>query len=71
MLRVHFGLRFNKKHTKVYNQDCNVLLEHAIQSHNGRKLNPLESRDGGKQLPPMPQPGEVDLICGGEHHQTV
>jgi DNA (cytosine-5)-methyltransferase 1 len=58
--------RINKKHTKVYNQDCNLLLEHAIQFYNGKNSPPLRSLDDGKQLPPLPRPGEVDLICGGE-----
>ena len=62
--------RFNKKHAKVYNQDCNLLLEHAIQFYNG-KNSPLRSLDGGKQLPPLPKPGEVDLICGGEYNWKV
>jgi hypothetical protein len=64
---IYHVLRCNKKHTKVYNQDCNLLLEHAIQVHNGKKLPPLKSLDGGKLLPPLPQPGEVDLICGGKY----
>jgi DNA (cytosine-5)-methyltransferase 1 len=58
--------RFNKKHTKVYNQDCNLLLEHAIETYNGENSPPLQSLDGKKPLPPLPRPGEVDLICGGK-----
>jgi len=61
-------LRFNKEHTKVYNQDCNALLEHAIQVYNGKNLPPLRSIDGRRPLPPMPQPGEVDLVCGGKYN---
>ncbi|KAI9446182.1 S-adenosyl-L-methionine-dependent methyltransferase [Lactarius indigo] len=56
---------YNKQHAKVYNQDCNVLLEHAIETDNGKKLAPLQSLDDGRPLPPLPKPGEVDLICGG------
>jgi hypothetical protein len=73
-------IRANKKHAKVYNQDCNTLLEHAIQFYNGedmffngrdlfyrgKDLPALRSLDDGKLLPPLPKPGEVDLICGGK-----
>ena len=61
-------LRFNKNQATVYNQDCNVLLEHAIQVYNSKNSPPLQSLDGGKLLPPLPKPGEVDLICGGKHY---
>lgn len=57
--------RHNKQHTKVYNQDCNLLLEHAIQVHDGKNPPPLRSLDDGEPLPPLPKPGRVDLICGG------
>ncbi|KAH9180823.1 S-adenosyl-L-methionine-dependent methyltransferase [Lactarius sanguifluus] len=56
---------YNKQHANVYNQDCNILLEHAIETDNGKKLAPLQSLDDGQPLPPLPKPGEVDLICGG------
>ncbi|KAF8261693.1 S-adenosyl-L-methionine-dependent methyltransferase [Lactarius quietus] len=57
--------QYNKQHANVYNQDCNLLLEHAIETNNGKKLPPLRSLDDGQPLPPLPRPGEVDLICGG------
>ena len=60
-------IRANKKHAKVYNQDCNALLEHAIQFYNRKDVPALRSLDDGKPLPPLPKPGEVDLICGGEY----
>ncbi|KAH9026772.1 S-adenosyl-L-methionine-dependent methyltransferase [Lactarius pseudohatsudake] len=56
---------YNKQHANVYNQDCNILLEHAIETDNGKKLAPLQSLDDGQPLPTLPKPGEVDLICGG------
>lgn len=59
-------VRANKKHAQVYNQDCNTLLEHAIEFHNGKDLPVLQSLGDGKPLPPLPEPGEVDLICGGK-----
>ncbi|KAI9459440.1 S-adenosyl-L-methionine-dependent methyltransferase [Lactarius psammicola] len=62
--------QYNKRHANVYNQDCNILLEHAIETDNGKKLAPLRSLDDGRPLPPLPKPGEVDLICGGQHHRN-
>ncbi|KAF8266486.1 S-adenosyl-L-methionine-dependent methyltransferase [Lactarius quietus] len=35
--------QYNKQHANVYNQDCNLLLEHAIETNNGKKLPPLRS----------------------------
>lgn len=58
--------RANKKHAEVYNQDCNTLLEHAIRFYNGENLPAVRSLDGKRLLPPLPKPGEVDLICGGK-----
>lgn len=60
--------RYNKQHVNVYNQDCNLLLKHAIETDNGKKLPPLLGLDDEKPLPPLPKPGEVDLICGGKSH---
>jgi DNA (cytosine-5)-methyltransferase 1 len=65
--------RANKQHAEVYNQDCNTLLEHAIRFYNGqlytgedKDLPAVRSLGDGKLLPPLPKPGEVDLICGGK-----
>ncbi|KAF8503256.1 S-adenosyl-L-methionine-dependent methyltransferase [Russula emetica] len=55
----------NKKHATVYNQDCNTLLEHAIEFYNGKNVPAVRSLDDKTPLPPLPKPGEVDLICGG------
>lgn len=44
----------------VYNQDCNALLKHTVEGK-----GPLYSIDGEEQLPPLPLPGEVDVIIGG------
>ncbi|KAI0039551.1 S-adenosyl-L-methionine-dependent methyltransferase [Auriscalpium vulgare] len=54
----------NKPHTKVYNQDTNLLLQHAIQIHEGKNPKPLRSVTE-TLLPAMPQPGDVDFIYGG------
>ena len=60
------------RHAEVYNQDCNALLEHAVQFHNGQYHNrkndlpAVRSLGDRKPLPPLPKPGEVDLICGGK-----
>ncbi|KAI9511110.1 S-adenosyl-L-methionine-dependent methyltransferase [Russula earlei] len=56
--------QFNK-HAKVYNQDCNLLLEHAIQLYNGKDAPLLKSLDNKDLLQPLPRPGEVEMICGG------
>ena len=50
----------NHPHVVVYNQDCNTLLKHKVEGK-----GPLYSIDGEEQLPPLPSPGEVDLIIGG------
>jgi hypothetical protein len=68
-LTVYF--RYNKQHANVYIQDCNLLLKHAIETDNGKKLPPLRSLDDGESLPPLPKPGEVDLICGGKSHKYL
>lgn len=54
----------------VYNQDTNLLLEHAMDVHAGKKRSPLESLGDGTALPNMPRPGDVDLIMGGPPCQS-
>ncbi|KAI0333620.1 S-adenosyl-L-methionine-dependent methyltransferase [Cubamyces sp. BRFM 1775] len=74
--------RANHPHAVVYNQCTNKLLEHAIQTAKGLSPKPLRSLDemSCKDLPPMPQPGDVEFICGGppcqsfslmNHHRTA
>ncbi|KAJ1736235.1 hypothetical protein LPJ61_000019 [Coemansia biformis] len=61
------GLSFAKNHpwAQVYNQCSNLLLEGAIKAHHGIATEPLVNKFDGKQLPPMPRPGDVDFIyCG-------
>ncbi|KAF8590035.1 S-adenosyl-L-methionine-dependent methyltransferase [Ramaria rubella] len=49
----------------VFNQDTNVCLQNAIDARDGKPCIPLKSIGAGKQLPRMPQRGDVDLITGG------
>lgn len=44
------------------------MLRHAVETHYGRKPGPVHSRNPAQRgpLPPMPKPGEVDLISGGD-----
>ncbi|KAJ2227696.1 hypothetical protein GGF40_000060 [Coemansia sp. RSA 1286] len=61
------GITFAKNHpeTQVYNQCSNLLLDSAIKAHQGVSAKPLKNKFDGKELPPMPQPGDVDFIyCG-------
>ncbi|KAJ1737906.1 hypothetical protein LPJ72_000061 [Coemansia sp. Benny D160-2] len=61
------GITFSKNHpnTQVYNQCSNLLLDSAIKDHQKIPRGPLINNFDGKQLPPMPQPGDVDFIyCG-------
>ena len=61
-----FTLRENHEDTIVYNQDCNVLLKHASEMQEGKNPPPVCSLGKGKEaLPPLPLPGEVDIIIGG------
>ncbi|KAI8989795.1 S-adenosyl-L-methionine-dependent methyltransferase [Trametes punicea] len=64
--------RANHPHAIVYNQCSNKLLEHAIHTAKGLSPKPLRSLDGAEcmELPPMPQPGEVDFIYGGPPCQS-
>lgn len=60
------NIRTNYKNVTVYNQDCNVLLEHAADLQAGKKPSTIYSLGSKKEaLPPLPIPGEVDLIMGG------
>ncbi|KAF8495303.1 hypothetical protein JB92DRAFT_2993870 [Gautieria morchelliformis] len=49
----------------VYNQDTNMCLQNAIDARVGKLCEPLRSISDGKELPPMPQRGDVELITGG------
>ncbi|KAI0373036.1 S-adenosyl-L-methionine-dependent methyltransferase [Pilatotrama ljubarskyi] len=61
----------NHPGTIVYNQCTNKLLEHAIQRAKGYPPRPLKSLDDGEgELPPMPEPGDVDFIYGGPPCQS-
>lgn len=43
-----------------------MLLQHAIDTHDGKLRDPLRSlRDRKVALPAMPKPGEVDFVYGG------
>ncbi|KAJ1817653.1 hypothetical protein LPJ75_001659, partial [Coemansia sp. RSA 2598] len=61
------GITFAKNHpeAQVYNQCSNLLLDSAIKAHQGIPTKPLKNKFDQKELPPMPQPGDVDFIyCG-------
>ncbi|KAI0362522.1 S-adenosyl-L-methionine-dependent methyltransferase [Trametes cingulata] len=62
----------NHPDATVYNQCTNKLLEHAIQVCRGACVKPLRSldEDACKELPNMPEPGEVDFIYGGPPCQS-
>ncbi|KAF9437753.1 hypothetical protein BGZ76_011283 [Entomortierella beljakovae] len=56
--------RHNFPGATVYNDDANTLLGRTIDQCNG-KIVPPKNDFGGKPLPDMPRPGDVDLIyCG-------
>ncbi|KAJ7578378.1 S-adenosyl-L-methionine-dependent methyltransferase [Mycena floridula] len=59
----------NHPEAKVYCQDVNQILKHALQAHQGLNPPPLSSKLGGV-CPPMPQPHEVDFIFGGPPCQS-
>ncbi|TFY70272.1 hypothetical protein EVG20_g2746 [Dentipellis fragilis] len=77
------SLTMKKNHPDitVYNQCCNLLLQHAVETYEDKDpLPPFSLHDGKTPLPPMPQPGEVDFIYGGlpcqsysmaNHHKKV
>ncbi|KAJ2737065.1 hypothetical protein IW152_000328 [Coemansia sp. BCRC 34962] len=61
------GCTFATNHpdAQVYNECSNLLLDSAIRAHRGESVKPLTNKFDGKELPPMPQPGDVDFIyCG-------
>ncbi|KAH7909914.1 S-adenosyl-L-methionine-dependent methyltransferase [Hygrophoropsis aurantiaca] len=60
----------NHPGTIVYNQCTNELLQHAIDTRDGKHPPALRSVDGKTKLPPMPKPGEVDFIYGGPPCQS-
>ncbi|KAG0086593.1 DNA (cytosine-5)-methyltransferase 1 [Podila epicladia] len=56
--------RHNFPNATVYNDDANELLRRAIAQGNGETL-PERKDFASRPLPPMPQPGDVDMIyCG-------
>jgi site-specific DNA-cytosine methylase len=57
--------RANHPAAIVYNQDTNMCLQNAIDAREGKLCEPLRSIADGKELPPMPQRGDVELITGG------
>lgn len=58
--------RANHEGIIVYNQDCNAVLKHAAELQAGKHPPALRSLDEAEgALPPLPAPGEVDLIMGG------
>ena len=65
VLGSHQERRANHPDTIVYAQDTSTLLQHAVDTAEGRKPEPLRSKMGVK-LPRMPKRGEVDFIYGGE-----
>ncbi|KAJ2064821.1 hypothetical protein GGI08_002327 [Coemansia sp. S2] len=61
------GYTFATNHpdAQVYNKCSNLLLDSAIRAHRGETVKPLVNKFDDKELPPMPQPGDVDFIyCG-------
>ncbi|KAH9483930.1 DNA (cytosine-5)-methyltransferase 4 [Psilocybe cubensis] len=62
----------NHPNTKVYCQDTNHLLKHAITGLNSEgKRGPLKSNDEKTMCPPLPKKGEpVDFIFGGPPCQS-
>ncbi|EJD02256.1 S-adenosyl-L-methionine-dependent methyltransferase, partial [Fomitiporia mediterranea MF3/22] len=60
------SLKANHADTVVYNQDCSELLKHVAELHAGKTPPTLRSLGPENEaLPPLPSPGEVDLIMGG------
>ncbi|KAF9332302.1 hypothetical protein BG006_004822 [Podila minutissima] len=56
--------RHNFPNATVYNDDANELLRRAIAQGKGETL-PERNDFASRPLPPMPQPGDVDMIyCG-------
>lgn len=46
------------------------MLQHAVESFEGRKPQPLYT-GLGERIKPMPKPGEVDFIYGGRCRLTT
>lgn len=58
--------RKNCPSTVVYNQCANTVLKYAIKTHVGQhEGDPPLDITGEGQLPPPPQPGQVDCIVAG------
>ncbi|KAF9265676.1 S-adenosyl-L-methionine-dependent methyltransferase [Marasmius fiardii PR-910] len=58
--------QMNHPQTKVYCQDSNLLLKHAIEHREGKHPKRLESNFSSKlYCPEMPKRGQVDFIFGG------
>ncbi|KAF8643762.1 hypothetical protein AX16_008781 [Volvariella volvacea WC 439] len=60
----------NHPETVVYCQDSNLLLRHAIDTHEGKDPQPLRSNNGKSLCPAMPPKGSVDFIYGGPPCQS-
>ncbi|KAJ3542763.1 hypothetical protein NM688_g5941 [Phlebia brevispora] len=55
----------NHPHATVYNQSSNACLKHAILTLEGRSPTSLYScGQKSVKLPPLPRPGDVDIIYG-------
>ncbi|KAK7693946.1 hypothetical protein QCA50_003520 [Cerrena zonata] len=66
-----FSFQASHPHATVYNQSCNLLLKHAMETFEDQSPKPLKSlHKVSKELPSMPMPGEVDFICGGPPCQS-
>lgn len=60
-------------HSCYRRQDTNLLLKHAIETHEGKNPPPLPSNDKQTLCAPLPRKNEVDFIYGGtcEQHFVV
>ncbi|KAK0463813.1 S-adenosyl-L-methionine-dependent methyltransferase [Desarmillaria tabescens] len=59
----------NHPDTIVYDQDANILLDHAVQTEHGKYPRKLKSYDG-TYLENMPKKDEVEFIYGGPPCQS-
>lgn len=57
-----FFSRQNHQQLVVFNQNADILLRHAVDK-DSKPLYAIGNRF--EQLPPLPLPGEVDMIMGG------
>ena len=66
VLKLDF-IRANHAKTQVYNQSVNACLQHVVATEEGDCPTPLASKNRRAKgyLPPLPRPGEVDIIFGG------